>query len=89
MNDAKGLGESMSKAHYILDELEVSNDMLNKLVSIALDNGALGAKLTGGGRGGCIIALATDQDQSNIISNKLLSSGAKDTWISNMGVDLL
>ena len=79
----------MSKAHYILDELEVSNDMLNKLVSIALDNGALGAKLTGGGRGGCIIALATDQKQANIISNKLLSSGAKDTWISNMGVDLL
>jgi mevalonate kinase len=89
MNDAKGLGESMSKAHYILDELEVSNYMLNKLVSIALDNGALGAKLTGGGRGGCIIALATDQEQANIISNKLLSSGAKDTWISNMGVDLL
>lgn len=89
MNDARGLGESMSKAHYILDKLEVSNDMLNKLVSIALDNGALGAKLTGGGRGGCIIALATDHKQANIISNKLLSSGAKDTWISNMGVDLL
>lgn len=88
-NNIKGLGESMSKAHYLLEKLGVSNGPLNKLVSIALDNGALGAKLTGGGRGGCIIALAKDEQEANIISNKLLSNGAKNTWISNMGVDLL
>lgn len=88
-NNIIGLGDSMSKAHYLLDKLGVSNVMLNQLVSVAEDNGALGAKLTGGGRGGCIIALAKDQQQANIISNELLSSGAKNTWISNMGVDLL
>lgn len=84
-NNIKGLGESMTKAHYLLDKLGVSNEPLNKLVSTALDNGALGAKLTGGGRGGCIIALAKDEQEANMISNKLLSSGAKNTWISNMG----
>lgn len=88
LNNIKRLGETMSKAHYLLDQLGVSNELLNQLVSVALDNGALGAKLTGGGRGGCIIALASDKKQAKIISNKLLSSGAKNTWISNMGVDL-
>ena len=88
-NNIKALGESMSKAHSLLDKLGVSNELLNHLVSVALDNGALGAKLTGGGRGGCIIALAKNEEEANFISNKLLSSGAKNTWISNMGVDLL
>lgn len=88
LNNIKGLGEAMSKAHYLLDKLSVSNGLLNHLVEIALSNGALGAKLTGGGRGGCIIALADHEKQAKIISNKLLSSGAKNTWISNMGVDL-
>ena len=88
-NNIKALGESMSKAHSLLDKLGVSNGLLNHLVSVALDNGALGAKLTGGGRGGCIIALAKNEEEANFISNKLLSSGAKNTWISNMGVDLL
>lgn len=86
-NNIKGLGERMSKAHYTLDKLGVSNEKLNRLVSVALDNGALGAKLTGGGRGGCIIALASDEQVANIISNALLEAGAKNTWISNMGVD--
>lgn len=86
-NNIKGLGERMSKAHYTLDKLGVSNEKLNRLVSVALNNGALGAKLTGGGRGGCIIALASDEQVANIISNALLEAGAKNTWISNMGVD--
>lgn len=88
-NNIEGLGESMTKAHYLLDKLGVSNGPLNHLVAIALDNGASGAKLTGGGRGGCIIALASDEQKANNISNMLLSNGAKNTWISNMGVDLL
>lgn len=87
LNDIKELGETMTKAHYLLDKLGVSNGLLNRLVDIALDSGALGAKLTGGGRGGCIIALASDEDQAKFISDKLLSTGAKNTWISNMGVD--
>lgn len=88
INDIVSLGKTMSKAHTLLDKLDVSNETLNYLVSVAIDNGALGAKLTGGGRGGCMIALAETQYQANFISNKLLYSGAKKTWIYNMGVDL-
>lgn len=88
-NNPKKLGEAMTRAHNILDKLGVSDDNLNLLVSEALSNGALGAKLTGGGRGGCIIALASSADEAIHISNKLFIKGAKNTWISNLGVDLI
>lgn len=88
-NDAKKLGEAMTRAHNILDKLGVSDDNLNHLVSEALKSGALGAKLTGGGRGGCMIALASSREEANYISSKLLSRGAKNTWISSLGVDLI
>lgn len=87
--DAEKLGKAMFKAHIILDKLGVSNDKLNFLVSKALDCGALGAKLTGGGRGGCMIALADDRKKANYISQCLLSSGAKNTWINRLGDDLV
>lgn len=79
----------MTKAHIILDNLGVSDDKLNTLVSIAMDSGALGAKLTGGGRGGCMIALARNSKEANYISNKLLINGATNTWISRLGDDSL
>jgi mevalonate kinase len=47
----------MNQAHYHLQELGVSHPMLDQWVSMALAQGALGAKLTGGGLGGSIIAL--------------------------------
>lgn len=81
------LGQVMTKAHKLLDQLGISNRDLNNLVSTALDNQALGAKLTGGGQGGCMIALASTKDQAMGLANKLMESGAKNTWIYNMGVD--
>ena len=88
IKDIKSLGETMYKAHNILKELGVSSPMLNRLVSIAKLHGALGAKLTGGGRGGCVIALASDKKEANKIAEALLHNGAENTWISYMGVDL-
>lgn len=84
-NDPKKLGQLMTKAHSILDTIGVSDNKLNHLVSIAMDSGALGAKLTGGGRGGCMIALALTREQALNISDKLLNSGAENTWISSLG----
>ena len=79
----------MFKAHIILDKLGVSDGKLNFLVSKALDCGALGAKLTGGGRGGCMIALVEDIKGANYISNCLLKYGAQNTWISKLGDGLV
>lgn len=81
------LGIYMTKAHKILGSLGVSNQDLDTLVETALDSGALGAKLTGGGRGGCMIALAKDKTSADQLSKDLLKSGAKYTWIYNMRKD--
>ena len=58
------LGELMNLCQGYLNALQVSTPELEELVHIARANGALGAKLTGGGGGGSIIALCPDtQDQ--------------------------
>lgn len=79
------LGQLMTKAHEILDQLTVSNPTLNKLVKVSLENNSLGAKLTGGGRGGAMISLCPTREAAENISKKLLENGAKNTWIAYLG----
>ena len=50
----------------------------------AREAGALGAKLTGGGRGGCMIALANDQSEAEKIRLALLNAGAVTTWMTSL-----
>src|SRR5690606_28925991 len=57
-NDLHTLGELMNICHGMLNALQVSTPELEQLVDIARENGALGAKLTGGGGGGSIVAIA-------------------------------
>ena len=47
----------MNLNHGLLNTLQVSTPELERLVMIARESGALGAKLTGGGGGGAMIAL--------------------------------
>lgn len=56
--DLRRLGGLMNVNHGLLSALGVSNEPLDRLVYAAREAGALGAKLTGAGGGGCIIALA-------------------------------
>ena len=56
-DDLEQLGELMNICHGLLNALRVSSPELEDLVEIARRHGALGAKLTGGGGGGSIIAL--------------------------------
>ncbi len=51
------LGSMMTQAHGHLKALGVSHPTLDTMVDTALQHGALGAKLSGGGLGGCMIAL--------------------------------
>lgn len=64
--DLNKIGELMNKNHALLKEIGVSSPELERLVDIALKNGALGAKLTGTGRGGLMIALVTDKTKDRI-----------------------
>lgn len=85
-NQAKRLGQIMTASHHLLQKLTVSNQTLDEAVEIALDNHALGAKLTGGGRGGCLIVLAKDLQNAKQIQEKLISYGMKRTWLQELGV---
>jgi len=54
------LGAQMNVCHGLLNAIEVSTPELERMVTIARTNGALGAKLTGAGGGGSIVALCPD-----------------------------
>ncbi|XP_048515216.1 N-acetylgalactosamine kinase isoform X1 [Athalia rosae] len=57
------LGRLMTESHVSLDQLyECSHPELNRVVEDAMDCGALGARLTGAGWGGCAVALTTDDN---------------------------
>jgi hydroxymethylglutaryl-CoA reductase len=58
--DASTVGELMNVCQGLLNALQVSTPELERLIGIARGAGALGAKLTGGGGGGAMIALCGD-----------------------------
>ena len=51
------LGKLFNKGHNILKKLGISHDEIDHLIRLSLDYDALGAKITGGGNGGCFIVL--------------------------------
>lgn len=59
-NDLEHLGDLMNVCQGLLNALQVSSWEVEELVQIARDNGALGAKLTGAGGGGAVIALCPE-----------------------------
>lgn len=79
------IGLKMSRAHEILAQLGVSTPLLDALVRAACKGGALGAKLTGGGGGGCVIALAQSCEDALKVKLALERAGAVKTWIVEIG----
>ena len=82
--DAVKLGEILTKAHENLKEIGVSSLEADTLVETALHHGALGAKMSGGGLGGCIIALVADYHQAQDLAERLEEKGAVQTWIESL-----
>jgi len=62
------LGELMNITHSLLSAVGVSHELLDKLVAAARRAGAYGAKLTGAGGGGCMIALANREMLERVAS---------------------
>ncbi len=52
----------MDENHELLQGIEVSCKELDFLVNLARDSGAIGAKMTGGGLGGNMVALTPEED---------------------------
>ena len=84
--DPSALGVAMNRAHTRLTELGLSLPVLDRLVAAAHQAGALGAKLTGGGLGGCIIALTDSAQAADRVRAALESSGAPATWTHRMSI---
>ncbi|SCL41816.1 mevalonate kinase [Micromonospora pallida] len=78
-------GARLTENHRLLREIGISTDRIDALVGAALAAGSLGAKITGGGLGGCMIALAEDPRRAETVVRGLHEAGAIRTWVVPTG----
>lgn len=74
--DVTAVGHLMGENHVVLQDMTVSSPELDTLVDAALHAGALGAKLSGAGRGGNMIALVNGEAQATAVVDALRHAGA-------------
>jgi mevalonate kinase len=75
--DLKKVGKLMNDNHQLLQEIEVSSKELDYLVNMARQQGAFGAKLTGGGGGGCMVALTPGEKLQEAVASAMEQQGFK------------
>ncbi len=73
--DLRRVGELMNDNHRLLQGIEVSCKELDYLVDLARRNGAYGAKLTGGGGGGCMVALTPGKELQERVAGTIEKEG--------------
>jgi galactokinase len=79
--DVAALGPLFAASHASLrDDYEVSTPTLDGLVQAALAAGALGARLTGGGFGGSVVALA-ERDRAEEVLRATLERAGAQGWV--------
>lgn len=81
--DWEQLGPLLTENHALLQELGVSSKELDHLVDEAIKAGAEGAKLSGGGKGGNIVAL-TSIEKAEVIASAIEKAGAVRTIITTV-----
>jgi mevalonate kinase len=69
------VGEIMTENHNILIEMGLSHEKLIYLCNLALDKGALGAKVTGGGMGGYMVALTPAKGLQDKVASAIEREG--------------
>jgi mevalonate kinase len=74
--DARALGALLNYNHQLLQQIGVSSSELDTLVTAAQAAGALGAKLSGAGWGGVMLAIVTPET-SDLVAAALAAAGAK------------
>ena len=73
--DLQKVGELMNENHRLLQEIEVSCKELDYLVELAREQGAFGAKMTGGGGGGCMLALTPRKELQETVASAIENEG--------------
>jgi len=80
------LGEVMNMQHSLLRDLyDVSLPEIEDMCSSALEAGAFGAKISGAGMGGSIVALVENEESGRKVIESCLSAGARNGWVSKIG----
>jgi mevalonate kinase len=69
------ISELMEKNQELLRQITVSSDLLESIITLAKDSGAIAAKLTGTGRGGSVIALTPGKELQESVANKVKDAG--------------
>lgn len=75
--DLKTVGKIMSTNHMLLGEMQFSHETLDYLCKLALEKGAWGAKVTGGGRGGYMVALTPGKELQDAVASAFDKEGYK------------
>lgn len=84
INDATAFGSLMNESHESMkNDYEISSEELNQVVQAAIRAGALGARLTGAGFGGCVVVLCS-QDESQRISQSILNDCPNAYWVTSI-----
>lgn len=81
--DLSAAGRLMVENHRLLRDLTVSSPELDRLVQAALAVGAIGAKMSGGGRGGNMIALVMPETEAQV-RQALETAGAVRVWAAEV-----
>jgi mevalonate kinase len=75
--DLHSVGTIMTTNHKLLREMEYSHETLDDLCELALEKGAWGAKVTGGGRGGYMVALTPGEKLQDTVASAFDRGGYK------------
>ncbi len=75
--DLRTVGQIMTTNHQLLAEMGFSHEILDKMVMSSLEWGSLGAKVTGGGRGGYMISLTPGKDLQDKVAAAFDKEGYK------------
>jgi mevalonate kinase len=78
--DWNALGQLLNENHALCQELTVSCKELDTLVDAARAAGAIGAKMSGTGRGGLMLALTPGKESQDAVAEALLKAGAAQVW---------
>ncbi|MCC5032678.1 mevalonate kinase [Streptomyces sp. WAC 00631] len=74
------LGRRLTAAHELLAGLGLTTERTDTLAGAALGAGALGAKMTGGGLGGCVLALTAAPEEAEAVAGALSRGHGARTW---------
>jgi mevalonate kinase len=75
--DLETVGKIMSDNHKILIDMQFSHETLDYLCKLAIEKGAWGAKVTGGGRGGYMVALTPGKKLQDTVASAFDKEGYK------------